>query len=143
MEKTRVAKSHDQQDSAPLPLDVVVPLEKPFADERGVIQPLVSQQVNDVALITSRKGRVRANHCHKTDWHYCYVLSGAIEYFHRPAGSTTPPEKVVVKAGDMFFTPPMVEHAMNFLEDTVFIAMSHNSREHKKYEADVVRVKLI
>ena len=52
-------------------------------------------------LIDSKKGTLRANHYHKTDWHYCYVISGSIEYYHRPTGSDQEPECVVARAGDL------------------------------------------
>jgi quercetin dioxygenase-like cupin family protein len=122
------------------PQTVVVPLEKPFVDERGGIQPLVDVPMESCVLITSKKGTVRANHYHKTDWHYCYVMSGSIEYYHRPVGSTQKPEKVVIESGRMFFTGPMVEHAMVFPEDTMFITFGRNSRAQEVYESDVVRI---
>ena len=40
----------------------------------------------------------------------------------------------------MIFTPPMVEHAMVFLADSVFLTLGRNSRCQESYEADVVRV---
>lgn len=94
-------------------------------------------------IITSKKGSVRANHYHKTDWHFCYVLSGSIEYFERPVGSNRKPKRSLFKAGDMFFTPPMVEHTMLFPEDTVFLTLSGNPRNPEAYEKDLVRVELI
>lgn len=127
----------------PWPKEVVIPVEKPYVDARGVIQNLVEADIRMAVVITSKKGAVRANHYHKTDWHYCYVLSGSIEYFHRPAGSRAAPERVLVQAGQLFFTPPMVEHAMRFPEETVFLTLSRNARGHEAYEADVVRVQLI
>src|SRR4249920_485178 len=81
------------------PSDVIVPLEKPFADDRGEIQPLVDLMMESAVLIHSRKGSVRANHYHQTDWHFCYVLSGSIEYLHRPTGSKARPKSVFVKEG--------------------------------------------
>ncbi len=81
-------------------------------DARGAIQPLVDEDMKSCVLISSKQGTVRANHYHKTDWHYCYVLEGRIEYYHRPTGSDAPPEKVAVEAGQMFFTPSMVDHSM-------------------------------
>lgn len=121
---------------------VLIDLEQPFVDERGVIQPLLGLAVRDVALITSKKGAVRANHYHKTDWHYCYVLRGRLEYLHRPVDSAAPPRVDVISAGQLFYTPPLLEHAMRFLEDTQFIVMSGNPRDPENYESDVVRVKL-
>ena len=122
------------------PKDVIVSLADPFVDARGAIQPLVDEDMKSCVLISSKKGTVRANHYHKTDWHYCYVLEGRIEYYHRPTGSNAPPEKVMVKTGQMFFTPPMVDHSMVFPEDTVFITWGRNSRLQEVYEADVVRI---
>jgi dTDP-4-dehydrorhamnose 3,5-epimerase-like enzyme len=122
------------------PTGVLVGLPKPFEDDRGSIQPLVDMQMESCVLITSKKGTVRANHYHQTDWHFCYVLSGAIKYYHRPHGSTRPPEKVVIEAGQMFFTPPLVDHAMVFPEDTAFLTWGRNSRAQEVYEADVRRI---
>ena len=122
------------------PKDVIVSLADPFVDARGAIQPLVDEDMKSCVLISSKQGTVRANHYHKTDWHYCYVLEGRIEYYHRPTGSDAAPEKVMVEAGQMFFTPPMVDHSMVFPEDTIFITWGRNSRLQEVYEADVVRI---
>lgn len=122
------------------PSSVIVPLEKAFADVRGEIQPLVDLPMESCVLIQSKKGTVRANHYHQTDWHFCYVLSGSIEYLHRPHGSSAKPEKVLVKTGQLFFTPPQVDHAMVFPEDTTFLTFGRNSRAQEVYEADVVRI---
>jgi dTDP-4-dehydrorhamnose 3,5-epimerase-like enzyme len=126
-----------------LPSEPLVPLEAPFVDARGAIKPLLEREMRSALLISSRAGTVRANHYHKTDWHYCYVVSGRIEYYHRPAGSTAAPEKVVVGAGEMFFSPAMVEHAMVFPVDTVFLTLSRNARDQEAYEDDLVRTTLI
>jgi quercetin dioxygenase-like cupin family protein len=136
----KAAKPNTNEERAAWPKTVVVPLEKPFADERGVIQPLVDVTMESCVLISSKKGTVRANHYHRTDWHYCYVLSGEIDYYHRPAGSSAQPEKVTVRTGELFFTPPMVDHSMVFIQDTVFLTLGRNSREQASYEADVVRI---
>jgi quercetin dioxygenase-like cupin family protein len=125
------------------PTSVIVDLESPFADERGEIQPLVDEDMKSCVLISSKKGSVRANHYHNTDWHYCYVISGSIDYYHRPFGSTDEPEKVHVRTGQVFFTPPMVEHTMVFPEDTVFLTLGRNSRSQEVYEADLKRVVLV
>jgi quercetin dioxygenase-like cupin family protein len=122
------------------PREVIVRLEKAFADARGQIQPLVDLPMESCVLITSRKDSVRANHYHRTDWHFCYVLSGSIEYYERPHGSNEPPKRVLVKAGELFFTAPMVDHAMVFPEETVFLTLGRNSRTQEAYEADVVRI---
>ena len=122
------------------PKDVIVRLEKAFVDMRGSIQPLVDLPMESAVLIHSRKGAVRANHYHQTDWHFCYVLSGSIEYLHRPTGSKGRPKAVFVKEGELFFTPPMVDHQMIFPEDASFLVLGRNSRAQPVYEADVVRI---
>ena len=125
------------------PENILVDLDKPFLDERGEIQPLVDKLMKSAVLIESKKGSLRANHYHKTDWHYCYVISGSIEYFYRETGSKEETKNIIVKTGQMIFTPPMIDHAMKFPEDTVFLTLSRNPRDQKTYEEDVVRVKLI
>lgn len=125
------------------PSDIVVSLEKPYVDARGKIQPLVDIMMQSAVIIDSKKGSLRANHYHKTDWHYCYVLSGSIEYYHRPTGSNLDPECLIAKAGEMIFTPPMVDHGMKFPEDTKFLTLSRNPRDQASYEADVVRVDML
>ena len=132
-----------EEEKAAWPDGVVVPLEEPFADDRGAIQPLVDADMKSCVLITSKKGTVRANHYHKTDWHYCYVLSGSIEYYHRPHGSDGEPEMVLIKTGQLFFTPPLVDHTMVFPEDTTFLTLGRNSRKQEVYEADVERIELV
>lgn len=125
------------------PKEAIVALEKPFVDARGAIQPILDADFKSAVLITSKKGSVRANHYHKTDWHYCYMITGRMEYFERPTGSQEPPKRFVVEAGQMVFTPPHVDHAMRFLEDTMWVTLSRNPRDQASYEADVVRIKLI
>ena len=125
------------------PENPIVELETPHADDRGEIIPLVDAPMRSAVLITSKKGTVRANHFHRTDWHYCYVLSGRIEYYHRPTGSADAPELVVVDEGQMVFTPPMVDHSMVFPQDTVFLTLGRNPRDQESYESDVVRIDAI
>ena len=132
-----------EEEKATWPSEPLVELEKPFVDVRGAIHPLVDRLMKSAVLIESKKGTLRANHYHKTDWHYCYVISGCIEYYHRPTGSDAEPECVVARAGDMVFTPPLVDHGMVFPEDTMFLTLSRNPRDQETYEADVVRIDLL
>ena len=125
------------------PEDVIVEMEDSHDDERGSIQPLYDLPTKSVVLITSKKGTVRANHYHLTDWHYCYVTEGEINYYYRPHGSQEAPDKVTVKTGQLFFTPPMVDHAMVFTEDTTFFTFGRNPRDQESYESDVRRIEMI
>jgi len=132
-----------QDDPEPLPKEHIVALDAPHVDARGAIQCLVNLPTQNVSLISSKKGSVRSNHYHKTDWHYMYVLSGRFDYYYRPAGSNEALKKIVFSKGSMVFTPPMEEHVTVFLEDTVLIVMSRNPRDQIAYENDVVRVELV
>jgi uncharacterized RmlC-like cupin family protein len=120
-----------------------VALPQPNVDDRGAIQSLVNFPMKNVSLISSRKGSVRSNHHHVTDWHYMYVLTGAFDYYWRPAGSDAGPSLVRIVAGDMLFTPPMEDHATLFLEETEMVVASRNPRDQATYEADVRRVVLL
>jgi quercetin dioxygenase-like cupin family protein len=131
------------EEEATWPIHGVVKLEKPFVDSRGSIQPLVDVMMKSAVLIESKAGSLRANHYHKTDWHYCYVVSGTIEYLHRPTGSDQEPDTILVNEGEMVFTPPMIDHGMKFPVDTVFLTLSRNPRDQESYEADVVRVDMV
>lgn len=122
------------------PTTVKVPLQAPHVDARGEIQPLVDMPMESCVLIHTKKGAVRANHYHRSDWHFCYVLEGEIEYFERPTGSNEEPKKYVIKKGELFFTGPMVDHAMVFPCDGSFLTWGRNSRSQDVYEADVVRI---
>jgi len=123
--------------------DVVVPVPPPFVDERGEIQNLVEGAFGSALVITSRAGAIRANHYHKTDYHYCVLQSGRVVYYYRPVGSQSPPAERTLGPGEVFYTPPMEEHAMRFLEDSVMLCFARNSRTMAHYEADTVRVRLI
>jgi len=125
------------------PKHPLVNLEKPFVDLRGSIQPLVDSIMKSAVMIHSKAGSLRANHYHKTDWHYCYVISGKIEYYYKDLNSDKTPELLIVEKGNMVFTPPLVEHCMKFPEDTLFLTLSRNPRDQETYELDVIRTNLI
>jgi dTDP-4-dehydrorhamnose 3,5-epimerase-like enzyme len=120
-----------------------VNVEAEHVDERGAIKSLVNFPMKNLSLILSKKGSVRSNHYHLTDWHYMYVLSGSIDYYYRAAGSDDKPAVMRLTVGEMVFTPPMEEHATVFLEDTQLLVMSRNPRDQESYEADVKRVILV
>lgn len=125
------------------PSQLEVPLDDMYKDERGEILNLLLTSITSVARITSQKGAVRANHFHKTDWHYSYVESGEILYFERSVGSSEIPVPIKYKTSEMFFTKPLVEHAMLFTMDTVLFTFAKNIRSHESHESDVERVLFI
>ena len=126
-----------------LPKTVKVKLLSLFKDHRGQILNIANELFRSCALIKSKKNSIRANHYHKKDWHYCYVLIGKIEYYHRKHGLNTKPKKIIIKSGELFFTPPMVDHAMKFPEYTEFITLGRGSRTKLNYDKDTQKVELI
>ena len=136
-------KNNKIDDETMWPNTGLVDLEAPHQDDRGSIQSLVNFPMKNLSLISSKKGSLRSNHYHLTDWHYMYVLSGSFDYYYRPTNSNDELECVRVIAGEMIFTPPMEDHATVFLEDCDLLAMSRNPRDQAAYEEDVRRVILI
>ncbi len=65
-------------------------------------------------------------------------------YTYRDLSRKNTPVKIVrVKEGQLIMTPPMVAHAMQFPEDSVFLTLTTEPRKQKNYEKDTVRVKLV
>ena len=87
-----------------------------------------------------KKNHWRANHYHKSDWHYCYVIYGKFEYYYRKTGSKKKPKKLIVKKNELLFTGPKIDHAMLYTEKTAILVLSKNPRDQKTYEADTVRI---
>lgn len=118
-----------------------------FVDERGFISRLVdddSIHFRAVLYITGKAGTSRGNHYHKKDVHYVYCLSGKFRYSEKDMHDIeSKMEFVILKPGDLVLSHPMVAHSMEFLEDTVFLAITTEPREQDKYEKDTVRVKVV
>lgn len=120
----------------------IVTLDPPFVDERGRIVPLVEADMRSALVIERTAGSVGADHYHLSDWHYLYMVTGRMRYWYRRHGEDAPPREVIVEAGQMVFTPAMMEHRTDFLEDTICVTFSRNQRDQAAYEADVVRIKM-
>ena len=125
------------------PWNPKVPLGNRHVNDNGEILNLLEKDCGSVTLITSKDGAIRANHYHRTDWHYTHVLSGRVYYYERAIGALEIPEPFVFEKGDTFFTPPMREHAMRFEGDGQILTMSKRHRTPEEHEADVVRVKFL
>lgn len=118
-----------------------------WTDARGDIISLFDegeQKIASVLLITCAKGAIRANHFHKEDSHYSYMLSGRMEYIEEPPpGEQGEREVAIVEKGDMVYTPSQRAHAMRFLQDSAFLALATKSRKEGAYEDDTVRIKVV
>ncbi|MBI2010397.1 MAG: WxcM-like domain-containing protein [Candidatus Chisholmbacteria bacterium] len=124
---------------------VIKPLAK---DRRGKIVNILEEkkfaQIANILVIDSKKGTVRANHYHKRDSHYMYLISGKMRYSAKDMRRKNAQlRSVIVNAGEIVYTPPMTAHAVEFLEDSLFLALATKSRRQKAYEKDTVRLKLI
>lgn len=117
-----------------------------FKDERGYITRLIDSdqtRFRAVLYITSKAGTERGNHYHKKDYHYVYCLSGKFRYSEKNmAKSNSKVESVILNPGDLVLSCPMVAHSMEFLEDSVFLAITTETRVQNLYEEDTVRIKI-
>lgn len=120
---------------------------KPFhIDDRGEMTYLLDEniKITSVLLITSKKGAIRANHYHKKDTHYSYMIKGKMEYTYENMKAKRKVKRtVLVNEGEVVCTLPMTSHAMKFLTDSIFLALTTEARDQKKYEKDTVRLKVI
>ena len=118
----------------------VINLPDNYKDDRGFIQPICDLNMKSASLIISKENTWRANHYHKTDWHFIYVLEGTFEYYFRKKDSKDKIKKIVVKKDQLLFTGPLVDHAMLYTEETKILVLSKNPRDQKTYEEDTVRI---
>ena len=118
----------------------LINLPKGYEDARGIIQPLCDLNMKSASLIVSKPNTWRANHYHKNDWHFIYVLKGSFEYYFKKTNSDEKIKKKIVKKGELLFTGPVVDHAMFYIEETEIIVLSKNPRDQKTYEEDTVRI---
>lgn len=105
-----------------------------YTDERGMIINIADGVLGDVAIIESVKNSVRANHVHKSDWHLSFCVTGSLIYSFEDSNRNVSSMKI--SKGELFFTPEAVPHRMDFLEDTILVVVSKNSRLQEKYEED-------
>jgi len=111
-----------------------------FVNDAGWIANIGFGEFRCVGLIFSKAGSWRSKHFHKTDAHVLYVLSGEMHYWERDLDGEYGPEPVILKAGEQYYTGPLLVHKTFFPVDTVLISMSKNPRDHVSHETDVVRV---
>jgi len=114
-----------------------------FVDARGAITNIFEGRTEHIALITSKKGTVRANHYHKKDHQYIYLLSGAYNSHCVDIHDTSKRQVIPVKPGDIVETPALIAHAQEFTEDSVFLALTTRQREDGKYEEDTIAYEVI
>ncbi len=117
-------------------------------DKRGIISLIIDLnnkiKFKSVLLIKSKAGAIRANHYHKKDVHYTYLLSGEFEYFEKKTDKESDKIKsIVIKPGDMVESSKGVIHAMKFLIDSIMVVFTTEDRDPVSYERDTVRIRII
>ena len=83
---------------------------KTFKDKRGWLKKILDGNFSSCIEVYSKKGSVRANHYHKKDKHFIYVINGEILYFYRNRKKIAKTRFKIMKKNDLFFTPAMQEH---------------------------------
>ena len=118
----------------------IIDLKEKFGDNRGFIQPLCDLNMKSASLIYTKADQWRANHYHKKDWHFIYVIKGEFEYYFRKTNEKEDTKKKIVTQGQLLFTGPMIDHAMLYTKETEILVVSKNPRDQKTYEEDTVRI---
>ena len=114
------------------------------SDERGEIKNILEEPISHVAIITSKKGTIRANHYHPQQTQYVYLISGRYESHSKDlTRQDSETEKKTVEEGSLVTTPPMVAHAMKFLEDSVLLNLTPGTRKPQAYDEHTKKYKLI
>jgi len=106
-----------------------------FVDERGTISNHeLTEPINLIGLIESKKGTIRANHYHPQQEQKCLFTKGQIiEIFQDIINPNAPKITQVVNAGQMSIIKPNVAHTMVFTKDTTFLNLVRGERNHENY----------
>ena len=115
---------------------------KTFKDKRGWLKKILDGNFSSCIEIYSKKGSVRANHYHKKDTHFIYVINGEILYFYKDRKRRAKTRFKLMKKNDLFFTPAMQEHMAYFTKNTHFLAFSTRKRTKFDYEKDLIKVNM-
>ena len=106
-----------------------------FVDERGVISNHeLTEPINLIGMIESKKGTIRANHYHPQQEQKCLFTKGQIiEIFQDIINPNSPKITQVVNEGQLSIIKPNVAHTMVFSKDTTFLNLVRGERDHENY----------
>ena len=106
-----------------------------FKDSRGAISNHeLTEPINLIGLIDSKKGTIRANHYHPQQEQKCLFTKGQIiEVYQDIINSGAPKITQVVNAGQTSIIKPNVAHTMVFTKDTTFLNLVRGERDHENY----------
>jgi len=106
-----------------------------YVDSRGKISNHeLTEPINLIGLIDSKKGTIRANHYHPQQEQKCLFTKGqVIEIFQDVLNPGAPKITQVVNEGQLSIIKPNVAHTMVFTKDTTFLNLVRGEREHDNY----------
>jgi nucleoside-diphosphate-sugar epimerase len=106
-----------------------------FVDDRGTISNHeLTEPINLIGMIDSKKGTIRANHYHPQQEQKCLFTKGQIiEIFQDIINPNAPKITQVVNAGQLSIIKPNVAHTMVFTKDTTFLNLVRGERDHENY----------
>ncbi len=106
-----------------------------FVDKRGKISNHeLTEPINLIGLIDSKKGTIRANHYHPQQEQKCLFTKGQIiEVFQDIINPNSPKITQVVNEGQLSVIKPNVAHTMVFTKDTTFLNLVRGERDHDNY----------
>ena len=106
-----------------------------FIDDRGFISNHeLTEPINLIGMIESKKGTIRANHYHPQQEQKCLFTKGQIiEIFQDIINPNAPKITQVVNAGQLSIIKPNVAHTMVFTKDTTFLNLVRGERDHENY----------
>jgi nucleoside-diphosphate-sugar epimerase len=106
-----------------------------FIDKRGKISNHeLTEPINLIGLIDSKKGTIRANHYHPQQEQKCLFTKGQIiEIFQDILNPNSPKITQVVNEGQLSIIKPNVAHTMVFTKDTTFLNLVRGDRDHENY----------
>ena len=106
-----------------------------YIDSRGKISNHeLTEPINLIGLIDSKKGTIRANHYHPIQEQKCLFVKGQIiEVFQDLLNKNSPKMTQVVNEGQLSIIKPNVAHTMVFSKDTIFLNLVRGEREHDNY----------
>jgi len=109
--------------------------ENEYKDYRGKISNHeLTEPINMIGLINSKKGTIRANHYHPQQEQKCLFTKGQIiEIYQDILNPNSPKITQVVNEGQLSIIKPNVAHTMVFTKDTTFLNLVRGEREHKNY----------
>ncbi|MDC3257476.1 NAD-dependent epimerase/dehydratase family protein [Candidatus Pelagibacter sp.] len=106
-----------------------------YIDNRGKISNHeLTEPINLIGLIDSKKGTIRANHYHPQQEQKCLFTKGQIiEIFQDILNPNAPKITQVVNEGQLSIIKPNVAHTMVFTKDTTFLNLVRGERDHENY----------